>query len=839
MGSSNRNKLEVFPVVVRGEGFYFMHDERLDRRLKRKNVGTQSFKANSTGKSNICKDSKALKSSPDSVCIQKDGHDSDVGDEDYMKFYDGLVRGLFVDSDAHLDIKPSSFKKNNGRYGSSKCTKSPANAPKSSSCILLDDDDENDEVDGCNIKFLKDLNGGLYNGSDCDACVDIEYALSKKQNGVRSTDNVNVSVDLVKGLVENHFGGIGAVDGGCMDASLDSGNANTSSVDDDTTPMSPADGIANVGTVHVGKGDARAGDDNIVDDGHLNNGIVREEAGDDGNNADDGSVGDGADNNEDPDYEMFLDNYRQDKKSCVLEFSLTNEITVTVRYDSQDGCKIEKPDTERDCLKSKNTGNRKLLKIDSRSDRMEATSDTMKKRVEALRKLRDVPARERKFSVFEGKMKKEHVNLISCRADRRACKRPSPEDLCPTNCKRKCETKLDMAQRTLRDVPSREIKVSAVESNLNVETVDLSSYRANEGASKRPSPEALGLTHKVKPTMVNHRAEIQRKSRVSVPSREGKVSAVKSKLRKESIDPVSCRENVHARKRPVQETIGSYIYKRKCKMHSDTENCRMETQTKMKDVPVKERGNLAVERNLEKHSLNAVPQGGNGHANKKPSPQAPSSTNCKCKYEMNLDMVDHSYHIFLNSLKKDGGYVVFGSQNGKGVLYKSNEQSSSDSEVIVMDTNQLLGGIDTPFVISKVRISEDEDWRDNGVSGKFREELMKILEKPYNEREYEELWQTISHRGRVERDIDLRSGSKRCETKAIGKSYLDHHPDLEAKIQLAKSDKPKILNLMRGFFYWLMNTSHGGSGVFLPWLDSSCLKMQPQHNKGMSLITLE
>ena len=35
----------------------------------------------------------------------------------------------------------------------------------------------------------------------------------------------------------------------------------------------------------------------------------------------------------------------------------------------------------------------------------------------------------------------------------------------------------------------------------------------------------------------------------------------------------------------------------------------------------------------------------------------------------------------------------------------------------------------------------DEDWRDNGVSGKFREELIKILEKPCNEREYGDLWQ--------------------------------------------------------------------------------------------------
>lgn len=116
--------------------------------------------------------------------------------------------------------------------------------------------------------------------------------------------------------------------------------------------------------------------------------------------------------------------------------------------------------------------------------------------------------------------------------------RPSLGALGATNCKRKHEMKLDMAQTVLRDVPSKEKKVSAVESNLNVETVDHTS-RAIECASKRPSPGVLGLTnskhkHKVKLTMVNHRTENQRKSG-AVPSTERKVSAVISKARKESM----------------------------------------------------------------------------------------------------------------------------------------------------------------------------------------------------------------------------------------------------------------------------------------------------------------
>ncbi|KAJ6938071.1 hypothetical protein NC651_004690 [Populus alba x Populus x berolinensis] len=96
-------------------------------------------------------------------------------------------------------------------------------------------------------------------------------------------------VDLVNRFVENSVGINGALDGG---------NADTSFFDDDTAPMPLPDGIASVGTVDVGQDGARAGDNDIVDDGHLNNGIVGEYEGDDGNNKDDGFVGDGADTNE-------------------------------------------------------------------------------------------------------------------------------------------------------------------------------------------------------------------------------------------------------------------------------------------------------------------------------------------------------------------------------------------------------------------------------------------------------------------------------------------------------------------------------------------------------------
>ncbi|KAJ6995602.1 hypothetical protein NC653_012444 [Populus alba x Populus x berolinensis] len=61
MGSTKRKTLEVVPVAAQSEGFDFMHDERLDRRLKRRKLALERFKDNSNGKSNSCKGIIALK----------------------------------------------------------------------------------------------------------------------------------------------------------------------------------------------------------------------------------------------------------------------------------------------------------------------------------------------------------------------------------------------------------------------------------------------------------------------------------------------------------------------------------------------------------------------------------------------------------------------------------------------------------------------------------------------------------------------------------------------------------------------------------------------------------
>ncbi|XP_031272299.1 uncharacterized protein LOC116130729 [Pistacia vera] len=48
---------------------------------------------------------------------------------------------------------------------------------------------------------------------------------------------------------------------------------------------------------------------------------------------------------------------------------------------------------------------------------------------------------------------------------------------------------------------------------------------------------------------------------------------------------------------------------------------------------------------------------------------------------------------------------------------------------------------------------------------------------------------------------------------------------LAKKVNQAGRDRRKILNLLRGFFYWLKNLCK--EGAFLPWMDSQCLSTLP------------
>ncbi|KAK7350776.1 hypothetical protein VNO77_09718 [Canavalia gladiata] len=117
---------------------------------------------------------------------------------------------------------------------------------------------------------------------------------------------------------------------------------------------------------------------------------------------------------------------------------------------------------------------------------------------------------------------------------------------------------------------------------------------------------------------------------------------------------------------------------------------------------------------------------------------------------------------------------------------------------------------------------------DNEANAKelFKEKLMEELKVPYCEDEHKKLLQDISVRKPVQHHKDLRGRIKIYDEDYPGFSFLDHHVDLAEKIDSVHDDHPRVLNLLRGFFYWLKNLSH--EGAFMPWRDPSCLDVLPQ-----------
>ncbi|BAT79165.1 hypothetical protein VIGAN_02199100 [Vigna angularis var. angularis] len=145
--------------------------------------------------------------------------------------------------------------------------------------------------------------------------------------------------------------------------------------------------------------------------------------------------------------------------------------------------------------------------------------------------------------------------------------------------------------------------------------------------------------------------------------------------------------------------------------------------------------------------------------------------------------------------------------------------------------------------ISKVLVIKDSDdaagqivehcWQEyhkGKATTFFEEKLMAELKAPFCEEEYKRLLHIITVRKPVQRHRDLRGGIIIYDEPRLGKSYLDCNVDLAKRIKAAHGDHPRILNLMRGFFYWLKNLSH--DGAFMPWKYSSWLDVLPQQLEG-------
>lgn len=189
----------------------------------------------------------------------------------------------------------------------------------------------------------------------------------------------------------------------------------------------------------------------------------------------------------------------------------------------------------------------------------------------------------------------------------------------------------------------------------------------------------------------------------------------------------------------------------------------------------------------------------------------------KREKEEDIMQLDPDYHAMLKNSKIINGHfvftvgdheVVYEERNGESILENKEHDKESYSDVEILDS-----------AFYDVGESNISNHMDSSRQSEFRHKVITALRKPFDEVEYEKLWQDIELRKRVERHLDLRGGRDISYGKQKnGKSYLDYYPDLKRELLLVHHDKPKRLNLLRGFFLWLKQPES-----FSPWLDDECL----------------
>ncbi|XP_057470150.1 uncharacterized protein LOC130759084 isoform X2 [Actinidia eriantha] len=250
------------------------------------------------------------------------------------------------------------------------------------------------------------------------------------------------------------------------------------------------------------------------------------------------------------------------------------------------------------------------------------------------------------------------------------------------------------------------------------------------------------------------------------------------------------------------------------------------------NVKGKERRNSEVEKDLKSGPVKHVSGKKNGPSCQKPSPMGN-------EHETVADMIDEDYQIFLHGLKEENAWYTFETKDGNKVTYEGPVvQNSSNSEVYATDNaSDFNKGHYNPFETSRLFTSlmEEDEWQcignpSAGKSSVFRQKLMGKLREPYDQEEYKKLWEMINDRTPKDgRHRDLRGAAslKSYLKDECNPSYLEHYSGLKKKIDAAKVDRHKLLNLLRGFFFWLENLVY--EDAFCPWLDSSCLAVMPRN----------
>lgn len=177
-------------------------------------------------------------------------------------------------------------------------------------------------------------------------------------------------------------------------------------------------------------------------------------------------ISDICDDNEDPDYKLFLENLREDGKSYALQVFVGNEMSELIKYEAedwlQDGLKLDTPKTLEGCPVNEKTKDKKSLKeisnremksignnFDNISSRDDPKSPRMNryemrsKKMETLETSNEVPGKRRKNSVVERNENVKQSGHISGRRKGSSNIRPGSEAIHLAKNEKNNEAKFD------------------------------------------------------------------------------------------------------------------------------------------------------------------------------------------------------------------------------------------------------------------------------------------------------------------------------------------------------------------------------------------------------------
>ncbi|CAN6721021.1 unnamed protein product [Malus baccata var. baccata] len=263
-----------------------------------------------------------------------------------------------------------------------------------------------------------------------------------------------------------------------------------------------------------------------------------------------------------------------------------------------------------------------------------------------------------------------------------------------------------------------------------------------------------------------------------------------------------------------------------------TGNERSLIKKKKKNVDKKAANGSTGEHTIKTPPVEAVQFTKQGCANEKvvkdSTKESPLKRSCMeglrfAKQVCNCGLADEDYIKVLSCLQFVDEKMLYSPPNGRTVILGNDGQSSPDVETKVEPSDRNF----TSFAAVDADSGRCVKTRDASHS-QFRNGLMKILNRPYDYEEYRRLLKEATHQKPLGYDRNLRNGTCPIEEE-LRPSYLKQHIVLKRKIKAALGDRPRVLNLLRGFFYWLKNVAQDES--FCPWNDSSCLKVLPPSDK--------